>query len=143
MPAIVPSAVIARTSLIMGPDSSHERRVLDLLAGSASGVLFTDDVRCPVHVADLAAALLELGVGEFRGIFHLGGPDALTRYEAGILMAIAVGQDADRLRPGLRADVGLASPSVIMLDSSTSQARLRTRLRGAKEFLTVPNDRTS
>ncbi|GEB49913.1 hypothetical protein SCA03_24640 [Streptomyces cacaoi] len=28
----------------------------DLVAGTRSGVLFTDDVRCPVHVADLAAA---------------------------------------------------------------------------------------
>lgn len=143
VPAVVPSAVIARTSLIMGPDSSHERRVLNLLAGTANGVLFTDDVRCPVHLADLAAALLELGVGDFRGIFHLGGPDALTRYEAGVLIAAAAGQDTDRLRPGLRADMGLASPSVVMLDSSTSQARLRTRLRGAREFLAITNDRTS
>ena len=141
--AILPTAVIARTSLIMGPDSSHERRVLDQLAGNASVVLFTDDIRCPAHVADLAAALLELGTGELGGIFHLGGPDALTRYEAGRLMATANGQDADRLRPGRRADVGLTSPSVIMLDGSNTRTRLRTRLRGATEFLTLPADRVS
>lgn len=142
VPAIVSSAVIARTSLIMGPGSAHERRVLDQLAGRTSGVLFTDDIRCPVHVADLAAALLELGVGDFHGVFHLGGPDALTRYSAGRLMASAAGQDADRLVPGLRCDVGLIGPSVIRLDSSASQAPLRTRLRGANEFLTGRNDRT-
>lgn len=138
VPAIVATAVIARTSLIMGPGSEHERRVLDQLAGRESGVLFTDDVRCPVHVTDLAAALLEVGSSGLRGIFHLGGPDALTRYDAGRLIAVAARQEADRLRPGVRSDVGLAGPSVIMLDGSKSQGALRTRLRGANEFLAMP-----
>jgi dTDP-4-dehydrorhamnose reductase len=133
--AALPTAVIARTSLILGPGSAHERRVLEQLATDATGVLFTDDVRCPVHVADLAAALLELGTGEDSGIFHLGGTDALTRYEAGRLMAVAAGRDADRLRPGRRTDVGLVGPSVIMLDGSATRCRLRTRIRGAYEFL--------
>jgi hypothetical protein len=57
--------VIARTSLIIGDgDSGHERQVHALSTGEPIGVLFTDDVRCPVHVADLAAALLELPSSE-------------------------------------------------------------------------------
>lgn len=46
----------------------------DLVAGTRSGVLFTDDVRCPVHVADLAAALLELGCGTARAFTMWQGP---------------------------------------------------------------------
>lgn len=47
-----PDAVVARTSLIIGGGwSAHERAVHDLAAGKAAGVLFTDDIRCPVHVS--------------------------------------------------------------------------------------------
>lgn len=74
-----PAAVIARTSLIIGDGgSSHERVVHELAAGTRTGALFTDD-RCPVHVADLAAALLELTASDAAGIVHLAGVESLTR----------------------------------------------------------------
>ena len=54
---ITPTAVIARTSLIIGDgDSKHERIVHALASGAEVGVLYTDDVKCPVHVIDLASA---------------------------------------------------------------------------------------
>ncbi|HEY5456666.1 MAG TPA: sugar nucleotide-binding protein [Acidothermaceae bacterium] len=57
---ITPAAIIARTSLIIGDGNyPHERFVHALAFGAVGGVLFTDDVRCPVHVSDLARALLE------------------------------------------------------------------------------------
>jgi dTDP-4-dehydrorhamnose reductase len=58
---VAPAAVIARAWLIIGDgDSAHERYVHALAVGAVTGALFTDDLRCPVHVTDLAAALLEL-----------------------------------------------------------------------------------
>jgi hypothetical protein len=48
-------------------DWAHERYVHALAAGAVTGALFTDDLRCPVHVTDLAAALLELAAGTVRG----------------------------------------------------------------------------
>jgi dTDP-4-dehydrorhamnose reductase len=45
-----------------------------------------DEVRCPVHVADLASALLELAAAPFTGIHHVAGPDAVSRY-LGVLIA--------------------------------------------------------
>ena len=46
MAAIDPTAVIARTSLILGsPDSPMERLVRSLLDGAVTGELFTDDIR--------------------------------------------------------------------------------------------------
>jgi hypothetical protein len=49
--------------LIIGDGGSqHERYVSALASGAGVGVLFTDDMRCPVHVTDLDSALLELGV---------------------------------------------------------------------------------
>jgi dTDP-4-dehydrorhamnose reductase len=48
-----PHSVVVRTSLIIGDASTrsvHEQHVHDLVAGVLAGVLFTDVVRCPVHV---------------------------------------------------------------------------------------------
>ena len=74
---IAPAAVIARTSLIVGDgDSKHERFVHALAAGGTGGALFTDEVRCPVHVTDLAAALLELAAAPYAGVCHVAGADA-------------------------------------------------------------------
>lgn len=107
----------------------------DLVAGTRSGVLFTDDVRCPVHVADLAAALLELGCGTARGVHHVAGADAVTRCELGGLIARRDGLDASRLPAGLRADSTLPGALDVRLDSRATQRKLSTTLRGARRFL--------
>ena len=133
---ITPDAIIARTSLIIGDgDSPHERLVHALASGAATGVLYTDNVRCPVHVDDLAAALLELAGGPHTGICHAAGPDALSRYELGLLIAARDGLDPDTLPAGLHAGTGKPGPFDVRLDSARTQERLTTRLRGAREFL--------
>ena len=132
---ITPAAVIARTSLIIGDgDSQHEKLVHALAAGAAAGPLFTDVVRCPVHVADLASALLELAASPHAGICHVAGSDAVSRYELGLLIASRDGLDPAALPAGLRA-AGLPGASDVRLDSTKTQARLTTRLRGAREFM--------
>ncbi|MBB4701533.1 sugar nucleotide-binding protein [Sphaerisporangium siamense] len=134
--AIAPTAVIARTSLIVGDgDSSHEAFVRSLATGRASGMLFTDEVRCPVHVADLAAALIELAASDYHGVHHVAGSDAVTRYELGSLIARRDGLDPDRLPSGRRADTGTPRPLDVRLECAVTQRRLRTRLRGARQFL--------
>lgn len=133
---LVPGAVVARTSLILGYGrSGHERMVHALAAGSRDGVLFTDDIRCPVHVEDLAAGLWELALSDAVGVFHLAGPDALSRHDLGVLIARNQGLDGARLPAGRRADTNLPGALDVRLDSRATQERLRTRLRGAHEFL--------
>ena len=133
---IAPAAVIARTSLIIGDgDSPHERLVHELASGAAAGVLFSDQVRCPVHVTDLAAALLELAAKPRAGICHLAGPDAVSRYELGLLIAVRDGLDQAALPVGLRAVTGPPGALDVRLDSTKTQAQLTTRLRGAREFV--------
>jgi dTDP-4-dehydrorhamnose reductase len=128
---IDPGAVIARTSLIIGGErSEHEALVHSLADGTRQGMLFTDDFRCPVHVSDLAAALLELMVSDHAGVAHVGGAEAVSRYELGLLIAERDGLDPASLPSGRRL-------SDIRLDSARTQRLLRTRLRGATEFLKV------
>ncbi len=133
---IAPAAVIARTSLIIGSDgtSQHERFVHALASGAVVGVLFTDDVRCPVHVTDLACALLELAAPPHAGVHHVAGADAISRHELGMLIAQRDGLDGSALPTGLRA-ANLPGPLELRLDCTNTQARLTTRLRGARDFL--------
>ncbi|OZM80809.1 sugar nucleotide-binding protein [Pseudonocardia sp. MH-G8] len=131
-----PTAVIARTSLIIGRgDSVHEVLTHDLVSGRENGVLFTDVVRCPVHVADLARAILELTTSDHAGVCHLAGPDAVSRHELGVLIAGRDGSDASTLAVGRHADTRSPGALDVRLDSTRTQRTLRTELRGARDFL--------
>ena len=120
--------------------ASHERFVHHLATGQQHATLFTDDYRCPIHVDDLAAALLELATSTRSGIHHIAGPEPISRYELGIRIARRDGLPVEALRPGLRADTAIPGPLDVRLDSTQTQQFLRTHLRGASEFLSQLND---
>ncbi|MFF5538615.1 SDR family oxidoreductase [Streptomyces cinerochromogenes] len=131
-----PDAVVARTSLIIGDRRSvHVRAVHDLASGRWDGALFTDDVRCPVHVSDLAAALLELGFSDASGVRHLAGAEPVSRYDLGVLIARRDGLDISRLRARRRSESGIPGGLDVRLDCRATQRELVTCLRGAREFL--------
>jgi dTDP-4-dehydrorhamnose reductase len=109
--------------------------VHNLATGAVNGALFTDDIRCPIHVCDLAAALLELAASDAAGIRHLAGPDALSRHELGVLIAQRDGLDPSRLRAALRTESTVPGALDVRLKSQATQQHLRTTLRGAREFL--------
>ena len=77
-----PEALIVRTSLIYGgrEPSKHE-----LAARDPRNAFFVDEIRCPVHVDDLADALIGLARGRESGPLHLVGADAVSRYEFAML----------------------------------------------------------
>ena len=110
----------------------------ELAAGTRDGTLFSDDIRCPVHVSELAAALLELAASDAACIHHLAGCDAVSRHELGILIAQRDGLDPSRLPTGLRANSTLPGALDVRLDSRATQRTLRTTLRGARQFCSDP-----
>lgn len=132
---IAADAVIVRTSLIVGDGESPFEKLVHAIASGSGGALFTDEVRSPVHVSDLASALIELAESSHHGVHHVAGADALSRYELGVLIARRDGLDATDLPRGLRAATTLRGPIDVRLDSTMTQAKLRTRLRGARTFL--------
>jgi dTDP-4-dehydrorhamnose reductase len=134
--AIDPSAVVVRTSLIYGSvDGKQESLVRGLLDGRQSGTLFTDEIRCPVHVDDLDAALLELADSRFAGILNVAGPEAVSRAEFGHLLARAHGLDPSALPIGLSSEAGLGPrPLDVRLDTSLARTVLRTRLRPVSDM---------
>ncbi|MFI2034488.1 SDR family oxidoreductase [Streptomyces bottropensis] len=141
--AVHPKTAVVRTSLIIGHGRpEHERVVHRLAAGTFDGALFTDDIRCPVHVSDLAGAVLELALSGAAGIHHAAGADALSRHELGVLIARRDGLDASCLLTGLRAESMVPGALDVRLDSQATQRSLRTPLRGARDFLRPREDRT-
>ncbi|MCW2738603.1 sugar nucleotide-binding protein [Nocardioides sp.] len=133
--AVCDDVVVARTSLILGDGASQHERLVHALVGGGDGGLFADERRCPVHVGDLAAALVELATTAHRGILHCAGADAMSRYELGRAIAHRDGLDPDVLRPSTRAELAVPGPIDVRLDSALAGRLLTTRLRGAREFL--------
>ena len=136
-----PDALIVRTSLIYGgPEpAAQERMVLDVADGVRDMAFFTDELRCPIAVADLAAAVLELAeLAADRahppptGPLHVAGADALSRLDFARLVCARHGRDPAVLRG---ASAGPDRPKHIVLDCSRARALLRVRLRGAREVL--------
>jgi dTDP-4-dehydrorhamnose reductase len=129
-----PQAVLVRTSLMYGASEPgpQERAALDAADGVREMTFFTDESRCPIAVADLAAAVLELAVLDTAGPLHVAGADALTRLDFARLICARHGRDPTALRGG---PGGADRPKHVVLDCSRARALLRVRLRGAREVL--------
>ena len=132
-----PAATIVRTSLIYGGErlSGHERRILDVADGRADLAFFTDELRCPVHVAHLADALLGLAGIAHAGPLHLAGADGVSRYELACLVAEANGRETAHLRTATSAGMPSERPRDCRLDCSLAAALLGEPLPGVREIL--------
>ena len=121
--AVHPGALIVRTSLLYGgaEPSKHE-----LAAHDPEASFYVNEIRSPVHVGDLAAALLELAELEVAGPLHVAGADAVSRAQFAELIA---------RRPVRTSEAPPTRPLDCTLDSSRAQALLRRSLRGVREVL--------
>jgi dTDP-4-dehydrorhamnose reductase len=134
---IAPDALVVRTSLLYGGavPAPHERLVLDAADGRSQTRFFTDEIRCPIAVGDLADALLELARRREAGAMHVAGPVATSRHAFAQVLARAGGRDPELVRPGRSADLGVARPRNCALDSSRAFTLLKTVVREPREVL--------
>ncbi len=121
-----PGALIVRTSLLVGRErpGRQERAILAAASGESGTAFFTDELRSPLLVGDLAAALVELSWRDESGPLHVGGPEPLSRHELARIVAAAHGLDPGRIRAGSLAASGLERPAACVLDSSRARALL-------------------
>jgi dTDP-4-dehydrorhamnose reductase len=96
---------------------------------------FSDELRNPVQVGDLAAALLELAESDAAGVLHVAGADAVDRHEFARLVLAAAGGNPDALESGLAAEHPDPRPLDCRLDSSRARARVEVPLRGVRAVL--------
>jgi dTDP-4-dehydrorhamnose reductase len=120
-----PDAVVVRTSLIYGgpgrPPSPSEQAARD-----PGATFYVDELRCPVQVDDLAAAVLELLALDVVGPLHVAGPDGISRAELAALIA---------RRDVRTAPAPAGRPLDCRLDTTLARAVLRTPLRAPTEVL--------
>jgi dTDP-4-dehydrorhamnose reductase len=122
--AACPGALIVRTSLIVG-GPGHEPSKHEVASRDPALTFYEDEIRCPVQVGDLAAALLELAALSVAGPLHVAGADAVSRAELAELVTGA---------PVRRAPAPPGRPLDCSLDSSLARSLLRARLRGARDL---------
>jgi dTDP-4-dehydrorhamnose reductase len=111
-----PEALIVRTSLLLGPPDGQQ----EALAQRDDVTFFTDEIRSPIRVVTLAAALLELAGRPESGVLHVAGAEPISRADL-----------AARLRG--RPVASAPSPRIgrarnVALDSSRARGLLRTDL---------------
>jgi dTDP-4-dehydrorhamnose reductase len=138
--ASLPNSAIIRTSLIVRPDppDSGSAWVLDGLRRGDAVRLFVDELRCPIAVDDLAAQLWELAAmpaAARAGVWHLVGPEAVSRYTLGILVARRHGANADAIIPARSRGTGLPRPRDLRLLTTRADGELQTRPRAISEVL--------
>lgn len=135
-----PDAAIVRTSLIcrLEPPDPISAWVIDSLRQGQPITLFTDEIRSPVWVQDLAAALIELAGLDYAGVINVAGPQALSRFEMGERLARRLGLDPQGITSGESLHSGLRRPRNCTLDIRLAQRLLHTRLRSYDEGLAAP-----
>ena len=131
-----PQAIIVRPALMAGESGSMLRPAYECgtLERGEPVDLFTDEWRTPVHVDDVARACWELAARDIAGVFHIGGPQRLSRFELGEVLCRVHGFDRALLRPAPRPP---GRPRDTSLDSSRITAFLDWAPRPVEDALVL------
>lgn len=135
---LCPGAVIVRPSLIWGlnPIDRQTRWLVDDGQAGKRVTLFTDEIRCPVWVHDLSAALLELAGSTISGRMNLAGPQPLNRWEFGQRLLAALGlAPMPNVLPSTVAEAGMRRAKDLTMLSERASLELKTKLRSVDEVL--------
>ncbi|MEY4307373.1 MAG: hypothetical protein RJA95_741 [Verrucomicrobiota bacterium] len=136
-------AAVLRTSPIIGNSVTGDRGLHERLFASwkegRPATLFTDEIRQPVEVSNLADVTIELCERtNLNGLFHWAGTEAMSRHEIGVRIARHFGLDADTLvKATSRAEVPSAAsrPRDLSLRLHPLSGKLRTQAQSFEEQL--------
>ena len=123
-----PNAAVFRIALLYGPGRGGTRtfldRVLESWRNGKAVKFFQDEWRSPLALPDAAAAIVHWLRSPRAGLFHVGGPERISRYEMGCRIARAVGIPVELCEPASRLD--WESPEPRPRDVSLDSTRWRT-----------------
>lgn len=135
---LAPSAAIVRTSVIVRTDG-EDALIAQLRAGTFPPA-FVDELRSAIAAEDLAAQLWEIAAlprERMAGVWHLAGPEAVSRYTLATLLALRHGIRT-RIVPALNRDFTPRRPRDLRLLTPRADRELRTRARPISEALLAP-----
>jgi dTDP-4-dehydrorhamnose reductase len=125
-----PSAAVARVALVVGrghgPRGTASEGVAWALGEGRAVRLYEDEHRTPVDPVSVSAALARLLEGTGQGVFHLGGPERLTRLELGRRVARVLGLPPQGIEAARQADH--PGPDQRPPDTSLDSGRARREL---------------
>ncbi len=135
-------SAVLRTTLINGNSPGgdrglHERLFRSLMKGETPR-LFTDEIRQPVGLTNLADALVELCERrELSGVYHWAGADALSRHEIGVRICRHFGLDEGLVLPSESSSAvsGPPRPRNLALSLTPLAGKLRTPVQTFEEQL--------
>jgi dTDP-4-dehydrorhamnose reductase len=108
------SFAVVRVALVAGrthgPHPSASEAIAWALDERRPLRLFTDQYRTPVDPESVADALTALIAGGPGGLYHLGGPERLSRFELGQRVAAVLGLDPRAIEPVRQADLRFEAP---------------------------------
>lgn len=130
---IHPVASILRLPLLYGytPGRSNFLTTwVEQLRQQQAVAAFTDEYRSPLYVRDAVRAILQLVRQRKMGVWHLGGPERLSRYEMARQVAQAIDADANLVLPTKQSEILLQTPrpaDVSLTDSKAGPATFHAR----------------
>ncbi len=107
-------AAICRMPLMYGVGGPGSKNffvpmLTKIKAGDELG-LFTDELRSSLGAQSAAQGLLVAALSSFKGTYHLGGPERISRYELGLQMASALGIDNPNIKAVRQQDIPMLAP---------------------------------
>lgn len=135
-----PDATVVRTSMLYGTDdlSDFQRLVQRVCTGEAEEAFCTDEVRCPTHAGDLAAAISRIAHWRrHAGVLNVAAPEYLSVAEFAELNAVWLGHEPRIITRTTIAAKGDARAGMVVLDSRVA-GRLGVRCRVVAEWLDDP-----
>jgi dTDP-4-dehydrorhamnose reductase len=142
-----PSAVVLRVALVSGQGHGSRGTATESIAWALregrSLRLFTDQFRTPVDVDSVADAVERALLRAGGGVFHVGGPERLSRHALGLRVASVLGLDPGRVEAVRQADapIGLPRPADVSLDSARAARELGFNPRPLDEAIRAGRER--
>ncbi len=106
--------LVFRLPLVIGPSLTSRIKFFDHLVASLRAkraiTLFDDEWRTPIGPQVVAAAVALAIKEQAAGLFHLAGPERLSRYDIGVRLARLIGADASALVPASRLSIASSEP---------------------------------
>jgi dTDP-4-dehydrorhamnose reductase len=137
----LPTAAVVRVALVCGrghgPRGTSSESVAWNLRAGGSPHLFVDEHRTPVDPESVADAVVRLLRRGGSGIYHLGGPERLSRYELGARVARILGLDESHIVASRQAEQRAAEPRPkdVSLDSGRARRELGWQPRELDEAI--------
>lgn len=125
--ALCQGAAVVRVALlggrVHGPHPSGTEAIAWALRDGRRLRLFTDQHRTPIDPESVAHAIAALLRRQAGGLFHLGGPERISRHELGLRVAAVLGLDPRPIEAVRQADLAFDAPRAADASLDSSHAR--------------------